>query len=75
MPLWHGIAQYARTSGLRYLVGRSSFNTRDPENGWSIYQQLMGFLAVPSSFTRPSPGFELPEASCESAVEIKVRGC
>lgn len=72
MLVWRGIAQYARTSDLRYLVGCSSLNTRDPQNGWSIYKQLAGFLAPPSSFTRPTPAFELPEAARESNSEMTV---
>jgi putative hemolysin len=72
MLLWRGIAQYARTWGLRYLIGCSSLHASDPQNGWSICAQLVEFLAAPSFCTRPTRAFELPQASGETTVEIKV---
>ena len=47
--LWRGIAQYATDMGLRYLIGCSSLNSRDPQEGWQVYRQLRavpGFTGV-----------------------------
>ncbi len=41
--LWRGIAQYATDMGLRYLVGCSSLNSKDPAEGWQMYRQLEPF--------------------------------
>jgi putative hemolysin len=38
--LWRGIAQYASDMGLRYLVGCSSINSKDPAEGWQMYRLL-----------------------------------
>lgn len=38
--LWRGIAQYANEMGLRYLVGCSSLNSKDPAEGWNMYREL-----------------------------------
>lgn len=59
--LWRGIAHYARAHRLRYLIGCSSANSREPGEGWSIYRQLSDFLAPASLQTRPQRGFELPD--------------
>lgn len=73
MLLWRGIAQYARSCGLRYLIGCSSLNSRDPEEGWSLYRQLGDFLAAKPLRTRPQPAFALPAACAEkSLADVKV---
>ncbi|MGB7134843.1 MAG: GNAT family N-acetyltransferase, partial [Acidobacteriaceae bacterium] len=41
--LWRGIAAYARCFRLRYLIGCSSLNSRDPREGWSMLGQLTPF--------------------------------
>jgi putative hemolysin len=71
MLLWRGIAQYARSNGLRYLIGCSSLNSRDPQQGWSLYRQLGDFLAPESLRTRPNPRFALP-AWIGTPCEVKV---
>ncbi len=58
--LWRGIAQYARSYNLRYLIGCSSLNSRDPGEGWSMHRQLVPFLVAEPLRTRPTPSFELP---------------
>ncbi len=58
--LWRGIAQYARIHRLRYLIGCSSLNSRDPREGWSMYQHLTSFLAPEPLQTRPTAAYELP---------------
>lgn len=58
--LWRGIAQYARSYGLRYLIGCSSLNSRDPGEGWSLYQQLSAFLTPMELRTHPVAEYALP---------------
>ena len=71
--LWRGIAQYARHYRLRYLIGCSSLNSRDPLEGWSLYRQLELFLAEPAFRTRPTAACELPVRPADgSEVEVKV---
>lgn len=68
--LWRGIAQYARFYRLRYLIGCSSLNSRDPRQGWSMYRQLTPFLAPEALRTQPTRPYELPRM--ESPGEVKV---
>ena len=58
--LWRGIAEYARSCGLRYLIGCSSLNSCDAAEGWSIYQQLAPFLAPEEMHTQPTRAYQLP---------------
>jgi len=58
--LWRGIAQYAKFHGLRYLIGCSSLTSQDPQAGWSMFQQLSGFLVAPELQTQPTTAFALP---------------
>lgn len=70
--LWRGIAQYARFYCLRYLIGCSSLNSRDPGEGWSVYRQLEPFLAPEVLRTRPTPAYELPPTAADLSDEVKV---
>ncbi|MGA8159360.1 MAG: GNAT family N-acyltransferase [Acidobacteriaceae bacterium] len=71
--LWRGIAQYARHYRLRYLIGCSSLNSRDPQEGWSLYRQLEPCLAEPAFRSNPTPAYELPaELPNGDAPEVKV---
>lgn len=71
--LWRGIAQYARTYRLRYLVGCSSLNSREPGEGWSVYRQLEPFLADVAFQTTPVAGYQLPSEGTERCVkDVKV---
>ncbi len=70
--LWRGIAQYARFYRLRYLIGCSSLNSRDPREGWSMYRQLTPFLAPEPFRTHPARSWELPAGSADMQVEVKV---
>lgn len=58
--LWRGIARYARHYRLRYLIGCSSLNSRDPREGWFLYRQLEPFLSDPAFRTCPRAAYELP---------------
>jgi putative hemolysin len=42
-----GIAQYAYDMGLRYLIGCSSLNSKNPAEGWQMYRQLEQHRALP----------------------------
>jgi putative hemolysin len=69
--LWRGIAQYAKHHGLRYLIGCSSLNSKDPLDGWSLYRQLTSQLVSFEYVTVPTPAFSLP--GCEGERTIPVR--
>lgn len=57
--LWKGIADYARSRHVRYLLGCSSITSQDPTVGASAYSQLCRKHLAPTSWrTRPLPGFE-----------------
>jgi len=61
MLLWRGIAQYATSMGLRYLLGCSSLNSNDPAEGWQMYRQLENFR-VPAEFeTTPAEAYACPK--------------
>src|SRR6202008_936833 len=45
--LWRGIAQYAKHHGLRYLIGCSSLNSEDPQDGWTVFGPLSAFMVAP----------------------------
>lgn len=70
--LWRGIAQYARYYRLRYLIGCSSLNSRDPREGWSLYRQLEPFLAEPGFRTHPTAAYALSAERAEGVSEVKV---
>ena len=58
--LWRGIAQYATDMGLRYLIGCSSLNSRNPAEGWELYRQLENYR-VPAEFsTIPTEPYVCP---------------
>lgn len=58
--LWRGIAQYANDMGLRYLLGCSSINSKDPAEGWQLYRQLQQFRVSPEFETVPTPAYACP---------------
>lgn len=70
--LWRGIAQYARFYRLRYLIGCSSLNSRDPRAAWSMYRQLSEFLAPQALCTQPTRRYELPGEHAARAEDVKV---
>lgn len=65
--LWRGIAQYASEMGLRYLIGCSSLNSKDPAEGWQMYRELVRYRVSPEFETAPTPAYECP-------MEQQVRG-
>jgi putative hemolysin len=58
--LWRGIAQYACDMGLRYLVGCSSLNSKDPAEGWQVYRQLEHYRVSPEFGTEPAAAYACP---------------
>jgi putative hemolysin len=58
--LWRGIAQYATDMGLRYLIGCSSLNSKDPAEGWQLYRQLEHYRVPPEFATEPTGGYACP---------------
>jgi putative hemolysin len=60
MLLWRGIAQYATDMGLRYLIGCSSLNSKDPAEGWQMVRQLEQFRVSPEFETLPTAAYACP---------------
>jgi len=58
--LWRGIAQYATDMGLRYLIGCSSLNSKDPAEGWEMYRQLEQYRVSPEFETMPTARYACP---------------
>lgn len=58
--LWRGIAQYANNMGLRYLIGCSSLNSKDPDEGWQLYRQLEHCRASAEFETVPTAAYVCP---------------
>jgi putative hemolysin len=58
--LWRGIAQYANEMRLRYLVGCSSLNSKDPAEGWQMYRELARYRVSPEFETMPTPEYVCP---------------
>jgi putative hemolysin len=58
--LWRGIAQYANDMGLRYLIGCSSLNSRNPAEGWQLYRQLEQYRVSPEFETMPTASYACP---------------
>jgi putative hemolysin len=70
--LWRSIGQYARRRGLRYLIGCSSLNSRDPQQGWAMYHRLRSFLALPHLLTSAIDAYRLPQEETTASIEVKV---
>jgi putative hemolysin len=70
--LWRGITRYARFYRLRYLIGCSSLNSRNPGEGWAILRQLEPFLAPETLRTRPTFSYELPRTTKELMADVKI---
>jgi putative hemolysin len=58
--LWRGIAQYANDMGLRYLIGCSSLNSKDPAEGWQMYRQLEHYRVSPEFETEATVAYACP---------------
>jgi putative hemolysin len=58
--LWRGIAQYATDMGLRYLIGCSSLNSKNPAEGWQMYRQLEHYRVSQEFETNPTAAYACP---------------
>jgi putative hemolysin len=58
--LWRGIAQYASDMGLRYMIGCSSLNSKNPAEGWQVYSQLEQYRVSPEFATEPTASYVCP---------------
>lgn len=72
--LWRGIAQYANSMKLRYLIGCSSLNSKDPAEGWRLYQQLGPYRVAGAFETRPNDAYLCPlPAHTPTSEELAVK--
>ncbi len=55
--LWHGIADYAREHGARYLFGCSSLTSQDCSVGAATWQNLAAHATPPPQRIEPVPAF------------------
>lgn len=70
--LWRGIAQYANEMGLRYLVGCSSLNSKDPAEGWRMYRQLERYRVSPEFETVPTPAYACPDEQTDGDTQLST---
>lgn len=69
--LWRGIADYAQSRRLRYLIGCSSLTSQDPAEGCSAWWQLSRHLIEPTLRMPPQPSMACSLArSTPSPVKI-----
>ena len=69
--LWRGIAEYAASRAVRYLIGCSSLHSVDPRVGAALYRDLAWQYLAPERFrTRPRPGYDCPlETAADASVD------
>ena len=75
--LWRGIAQYANDMGLRYLIGCSSLNSKNPAEGWQLYRQLEHYRVSPEFATAPTAAYACPveqEADAQQTLSTEEAG-
>ncbi|MGA8086030.1 MAG: GNAT family N-acyltransferase [Terracidiphilus sp.] len=70
--LWRGIAQYAHDMGLRYLIGCSSLNSKDPAEGWLMYRELERYRVSPEFETVPTAPYECPTEQAGRDTQISL---
>jgi putative hemolysin len=56
--------------GLRYLIGCSSLNSKDPAEGWQMYRELERYRVSPEFETVPTPSYHCP--SEQAGVETQL---
>jgi len=72
--LWRGIAQYANEMGLRYLVGCSSLNSKEPAEGWQMYRELERYRVSPEFETVPTAEYVCPREQAVNAQQVAAEG-
>ena len=70
--LWRGIAQYASEMGLRYLIGCSSLNSKDPVEGWRMYRELERYRVSPEFETVPTASYECPRQQQGAGTDLST---
>ena len=73
--LWRGIAQYAHDMGLRYLLGCSSLNSKDPGRGWQMYRELDRYRVSPEFETMPTGAYECPSEHAGVVTQLSSDPC
>lgn len=58
--LWKGIMRYARSRGLRYLMGCCSLTSQSAEEGTAVFRALEPYLIESSLMTVPTQPFSMP---------------
>ncbi|MEK6398999.1 MAG: GNAT family N-acyltransferase [Terriglobus sp.] len=58
--LWKGIMRYAKSRGLRYLMGCCSLTSQSAEEGTAVFHTLQPYLIEPSLMTVPTQPFAMP---------------
>lgn len=71
--LWRGIAQYACDMGLRYLIGCSSLNSKDPAEGWQAFSQLERYRVSPEFETEPTTEYVCPSEQGGRHTQLPLR--
>jgi putative hemolysin len=72
--LWRGIAQFANEMGLRYLVGCSSLNSKDPAEGWQMYRELERYRVTPEFETVPTRAYSCPTEQAAVSAQQETAG-
>lgn len=71
--LWRGIAQYATDMGLRYLIGCSSLTSKNPCEGWQVYDQLEHYRVPPEFATEPTVAYACPRELEGASAQLPLR--
>jgi putative hemolysin len=58
--LWKGIMRYARSRGLRYLMGCCSLTSQCAEEGTAVFRALEPYLIESTLMTAPTQAFSMP---------------
>ena len=72
--LWRGIAQFANDMGLRYLVGCSSLNSKEPAEGWQLYRELERYRVSPEFETVPTLDYVCPREQPAVSTQQETAG-
>lgn len=71
--LWKGIAQYAKLSNARYLIGCSSLTSTDPVEGEAAYRKLKKHLVADKFVTSPVSKYQCRYEASEQEIAEAVR--
>lgn len=71
--LWKGIAQYAKLSNARYLIGCSSLTSTNPLEGEAAYRKLKKHLAAETFITFPVSKYQCRSKASEEEMLEAIR--